>query len=110
MKKPSINSAGFGAVSAENPAPDPQQVAMCSRWLRRFATTRKSVSRAASSATYKVAVEKWGGAYVSNGAFIAAAVAEGFTAVPNDFFPSTAFFNISPPRKRTPERLASGLK
>lgn len=90
--------------------PNPHQVDLCTRWLKQFARPRKSVNHKVSSATYKVAVEKWSKEYVTSDAFIAAAKAEGYTAVSNHFAPSVVCFNFSVPRRGTPEHTAAGMR
>lgn len=79
--------------------PDDGQVALCRRWIRCFVRPRKTVNRSRSSYGLKHDVERWtaqtpgewrnvdnrgrewfsDSAYVSNGAFIKAAVLEGYS-------------------------------
>jgi hypothetical protein len=62
--------------------PDREQIAACRAWLREFAIATAAIRRRRSSYAYKHDVEDWARAnehalYVSNGAFIVAAIAEG---------------------------------
>ena len=111
MQTPTINKLGIARYNDENvEPPNPHEVQLCTNWLRAFATKRKSLQRRATSASYKTAVEKWAGEYVSNGAFIAAAVAEGYTIREDDFSPRNAHLNIVLPRRRTPQWYEAGFK
>jgi hypothetical protein len=74
--------------------PDPEQVATCRRWLALFARPRKTINPRRHSYGLKHDVERWAGGYVGNGAFIAAALAEGYRVRQVDRGPN-AFFNMS---------------
>lgn len=73
------------ACTRGEPCPvDAEQVAICRVWLRHHARPLKTVSNSRSSYNYKHDVEEWLEhkqglrSYVANGAFIAAAQAEGY--------------------------------
>jgi len=110
--------------------PDPEQVELCRRWLRLHAEPRKSVNRTVSSYGLKHFVEDWtrtlgqsfdqvdpwGRAwtgdylYVSNGAFIAAAIEEGYRILRCGPDSPNAFLNISfGPARRREEDLSARL-
>lgn len=62
-----------------NPTPPRRdQVEICKDWIRRWVTPRQSINRNHSSYALKHAVEAEAGQYVSNGAFIQAAVELGY--------------------------------
>ena len=63
-------------------APEPEQIHLCKVWLQEFATVGKTYN--AFSYGYKHVVERWAGKYVSNGAFIPAALECGFEIKPVD--------------------------
>lgn len=79
---------------------DATQVATCRRWIRWFARPRKSFDLRTSSYGLKHQVESWAGRYVTNGAFIAAALAEGYRVKQIHGGPN-AHFNMSF-RRRAP--------
>jgi hypothetical protein len=58
--------------------PAPEQIAACRLWLRVFAIPTKTIRPARDSYSYKHLAEDFAGEYVSNGAFIQAAILEGF--------------------------------
>lgn len=74
-------------VYPENDKPiDRQQVALCRVWLREFVVPTSTVRRDHSSYGLKHLVEAWdrangGNAYIANGAFIQAAIEEGYRIV-----------------------------
>ena len=73
-----ICTNGLVAAGADDTPPLPAQVEVCRQWLSLFARPRKTINVRRSSYGLKHAVEAWASGYVSNGAFIAAAVAEGY--------------------------------
>ncbi|HEY2406832.1 MAG TPA: hypothetical protein VGI10_12555 [Polyangiaceae bacterium] len=74
-------------------APDPKQVADCRRWIRWFVRPRRTINQKRSSYGLKHTVENWAGRYVANGAFIAAAIAEGYRVAQIGQGPN-AWFNM----------------
>jgi len=76
-----------GGVDSEHPAPvDQFQVTLCRKWIQTFGAKRKTANPDHSSYGLKHFVEKWLKSdpsiphdYVSNGAFITAAIEEGYT-------------------------------
>lgn len=89
-------------ISREGPAPDGAQVALAKKWLAANFTRadrwRRSGSHGFGIGSYglKHDCEKAVGAYVSNGALIAAALALGFPAKRQDPKSLNAFFKIKP--------------
>ncbi len=71
--------------------PDPRQVVVCRRWIRWFVRPRKTINSRRSSYGLKHDAENWAGIYVTNGAFIAAAVAEGYRYEQIDRGPNANF-------------------
>lgn len=79
----SLCEAGEGCV------PDRRQVEACKRWLERHVEPAKTVQQVFGSYRLKHVVEEWyrasgPGIYLSNGAFITAAIELGFEAVLRD--------------------------
>jgi hypothetical protein len=84
MKAPDLDCAGLfpDGLPPAGP-PDPKQVELCREWIRLHCSPRKSINHHAYSYALKHAVESWlrnakRPAYITNGAFIAAAIAEGY--------------------------------
>jgi hypothetical protein len=95
-----ISSAGLepnGGTERLN-APDPDEVDICNAWLRAHAKPTKTIRHDHSSYGYKPAVERWAGTYISNGAFIVAALAQGYRAERTDYGTSNADFALRVPR------------
>jgi hypothetical protein len=86
-----ITARGLEPIETERKKPDKDQVEACREVLRQCKKL-KSVYRHMSSYKYKHIFERYLGFYISNGAFIQAAVDEGFTVIEN---PPNAYFNIS---------------
>jgi hypothetical protein len=79
--------------------PEPQQIAACRAWLREFAVPTKTIRPRASSYGYKHVVERWTrekgvNLYIANGAFIAAAIVEGYRLERTDRSSPNAFFAL----------------
>jgi hypothetical protein len=72
-----------------DPCPiDPEQVSICRVWIREYCTPRKTINTSSTSYGLKHRVENFcrnlgTPHYISNGAFIAAALAEGYRAEAN---------------------------
>jgi len=64
----------------EHEAPNREQVRACKAWVSEWVTPRKSINRQRDSYGLKDDVERWHGSYISNGAFIQAAVECGYVA------------------------------
>jgi len=85
-----------GLVACEQDCPpDPSQIEICRRWLRAFCLPRKALYTTYSSYGLKHIAENWVGAYATNGAFIAAAFAEGYRVVPTRRGGPNAYFNLA---------------
>ena len=93
------------------------EVALCREWIQAFCRPSKDVTTNRSSYGYKHDVERWvrskSGAshYISNGAFILAALAEGFRCAPTEPGSANAHFNMSIQQARqgeSPHKLAAG--
>ncbi len=75
-----VSAAGFepnreGTEDTRDPSPE--EIAACRLWLRTYAVPTKTI-RPRTSYGYKHHVERWADLYVPNGAFIQAAILEGF--------------------------------
>lgn len=58
---------------------DQKMIDLCKQWIRQFVDPRKTVNtKGSSSYGLKHAVENWAGTYILNGAFIVAAIEEGY--------------------------------
>jgi len=75
--------------------PDRSQVDICRDWLRAFGEKTKTIRPSWNSYGLKHVVERWKGTYVSNGAFVAAALLEGYDIAPNGYASLNAYFNLS---------------
>jgi hypothetical protein len=83
--------------------PDPAQIRLCQDWLIAWARPTKTIRKRHSSYTWKHAVERYSVSvsrtglreYVSPGAFIEAAIREGFRIVPTHVGSPNAFLNLS---------------
>jgi hypothetical protein len=78
------------------PPVDEKQVALCREWLRAFIRPRTRFNAEYSSYVLKHRVQAWADEYVSNGAFIVAAMREGYRVQPRGKL--NANFNMSFPR------------
>lgn len=110
-----VHAFGLCCRTCDHGEPDPEQVATCRAWLRTHACPRKTINYRRSSYGLKHEVEHasripgrsypqtdhygrdWYGpyVYVTNGAFITAALAEGYRMVPTSPGSPNAHFNIS---------------
>jgi hypothetical protein len=88
---------------------DQKMIDHCKQWIRQFVGPRKTVnSKGSSSYGLKHTVEQWAGTYILNGAFIVAAVEEGYEykrSGPNAYF-NMSFKSAS--QKESPIKRASG--
>lgn len=83
-------------------APSEAQVAICSEWLKLYATPTKTIRKQNTSYGLKHVVEDWTCAvnkshnrgYVSNGAFIEAARRAGYRIEQTDWMSPNAYFNM----------------
>jgi hypothetical protein len=73
-----MNINDSGLTRAQGDKPIESEVKLCEKWIREFVTPRKAINTKHSSYGLKHAVERWTGEYVSNGAFIQAAVNLGY--------------------------------
>lgn len=109
-----IHAFGLCTKSCDHGKPDAAQVVLCRAWIRRWAYPRKSINTRQGSYALKHVVERstisrgvthlqtdhlgrrWSGAYVyvTNGAFILAALLEGYRMVPSSVGSPNAFFNM----------------
>ena len=85
-----IDANGVVVREAGDP-PYPSEIEICRQWLQLFAQPTARCGRR-SSYGLKHDVEKWAGKYVSNGAFITAAIAEGYRTRTWPGSPNTCFF------------------
>lgn len=115
-----VCSAGVCVVGCSHGAPSPPQVDAAREWIRAHARPRKTLNTTRSSYGLKHSVEAsscgaglvylqrdpqgrmWVSKrrYVSNGAFIAAAILEGFLAVRCRWNSPNVYFNMGLPRPR----------
>lgn len=58
--------------------PDRVEIETCKKWLAEFARKRKSINDRRWSYSLKHTVERWADLYISNGAFIQAAIELGY--------------------------------
>jgi hypothetical protein len=120
MQSISIDDVWFaGLIPEKSPTPNParpadDQVECCREWIRAYCTPRKTMNTKYSSYSLKHVVESWtegkdshykipllrhrwphSRKYISNGAFIKAALLEGYEARPTAYASDSAYFNIS---------------
>ena len=67
-----------GLADAVDRLPAAVEIETCERWLRECAEPRKTINARAYSYYLKHVVENWANLYISNGAFIQAAVNLGY--------------------------------
>jgi hypothetical protein len=107
-----VHAFGLCTETCDHRQPDAAQVVLCRAWLRRWAYPRKSINTRHGSYGLKHDVEHstcppgtehehtcgrpWSEPYlyVTNGAFIKAALLEGYRAVPCSAGSPNAFFNM----------------
>lgn len=73
--------------------PNPEEVKICEEWIGKFAQPQNTENPRAFSYSLKHIVENWAGKYVTNGAFIQAAVLHGYKAKPLNGI--NAIFNMA---------------
>lgn len=78
---PSLNSSGIDGPDGSGPI-SVDEVVDATRWLAQVGRTKKAHARYGDSYGLKHEAERWARRYISNGAFIAAAVGLGFQVVP----------------------------
>lgn len=91
-KHPNLTGFGFGGTGSINP----DEVQICIEWLLAHdaLNRRKTINTKHNSYGWKHVVERATGKYVSNGAFICAALHLGYKIKRVDFRSPNAFFNI----------------
>ena len=62
----------------QNEYPERDEIDECIRWLLKFAEPGPTLALRRTSYGYKHTVERWAGRYISNGAFITAAIELGY--------------------------------
>ena len=77
---------------------------ICRDWLRAFGEKTKTIRPNWHSYGLKHVVERWRGTYISNGAFIAAALLEDYNITPNGYGSLNAYFNLSLRRWKASQR------
>ena len=89
---PNLTAFGFGAGNLINP----EEFKICRDWLstRAIRLARKTINTKCSSYTWKHIVERSANQYVSNGAFICAALHLGFKMRRRDAISPNAWFNL----------------
>jgi uncharacterized protein YozE (UPF0346 family) len=84
-----------GVYDAEKyPLPSPDEVQVCQSWIEKFAKRTKHINRETYSYSLKHRVERWSGSYVSNGAFILAALNMGYEFYPFQEQSPNVVFNM----------------
>ena len=90
-----IHAYGLCTAGCDHGRIDPAQVVLCRAWLRRWAYRRRYINRMRGSYRLKHDVESApGGFYVTNGAFILAAILEGYRAIPCASGSPNAYFDL----------------
>jgi hypothetical protein len=89
----SIDDKGLVTDREAGPPPDPEQVKLCREWIRENVGRRKTINHARNSYGLKHVVERVTETYITNGAFIRAALDEGFEIEPCG--KKNAYFNFS---------------
>lgn len=82
----------------EGVPPPSEEVVLCAAWIAEFAKKKKGINYKYSSYGLKHIVEKWARRYVSNGAFIQAAIDAGYEYQVRG---QNGYFNMSLPRRYT---------
>lgn len=116
-RESTLNTVGFGlgncrslareeyrtilADNRESLLADLETCSLVAKWLRENAQERKSINKDCFSYRWKHIVEAEIGCYVSNGAFIAAAIYCGFNYRPESPESPNALFNICTYRAKT---------
>lgn len=89
------NVTVFGFADEEGEKPARSEVELCEKWIKEFARARKTINCSSNSYSLKHTVERWSGTYISNGAFIQAALNLGYRY---KRFRPNAIFNMSFPQ------------
>ena len=89
----------------EKREPPDDEILLCVEWLEKFARPQKGINHKMGSYGLKHVVENWAGSYVSNGAFIAAAMRLEYRIEPDEPRSPNARFRMFIPAKaqRFPE-------
>jgi len=83
-----LGSEGLGY----NSVIDDKEVSLCKEWIKKYITPRKTINTKRGSYNLKGFVEKDKSTYISNGAFIKAAIELGYEYKENG---QHAYFNMS---------------
>ncbi len=86
---------GFGDALAPFSENDEKEIEICKRWISTFISPRTTLNNQYSSYGMKHLVEDWAETYVSNGAFIAAAIDLGYRYKQGQAKSPNAVFNMS---------------
>lgn len=78
-------------VSDQNGLPNAEQVLICEKWIKKYAQPWSKIMRRETSYGLKHRAENWAKTYVSNGAFIQAAVNLDYRIVVIDNGPNACF-------------------
>ncbi len=89
-----VNSEGFADEPGQSPST--KEVALCKEWIQQYALPTERFGHY-SSYFLKHVVERWAGEYVSNGAFIQAALELGYSVRRTEDTPN-AVFNMEFPQ------------
>jgi hypothetical protein len=112
---PLLNGEGLKTKRDDDP---PYQeyaymIVLCEQWIKAYCKPRVTINNRAYSYVLKHVVERWADNYVTNAAFIQAAINLGYTyknaARPGYRLTPNAMFNMSLPRKRTQLRKDAGF-
>lgn len=94
-KPENLGPTGFGDPTPFS-EPEQPQIELCKRWISTFAEPRKTLNSKTHSYGMKHIIEDWAGVYISNGAFIAAAIDLGYRyKQPQGTKSPNAVFNMS---------------
>ena len=88
IKELIIGKEGFGRKSSINK----KEIQLCKEWIKKWILPRKTINTDQGSYGLKHIVEKSSKIYISNGAFIKAAIELGYNYKKNNL---NAFFSIS---------------
>jgi len=94
-----ISANGIVYTKSGFEPPSSVEVGLCREWITLFGYPRATFNRKIGSYWLKHAVEHWAGEYVSNGAFIKAALDLGYRVSPISDSPN-AYFNITLPKDK----------
>ena len=89
----SIDCKGIVTDRDAGPPPDPEQVKRCREWIKENGDRRKTINHRRNSYGLKHVGERVTGTYITNGAFIRAALEEGYEIAPSGKL--NAYFNFS---------------